>query len=56
MNIDTVSYFFHRLDSEGAYDDRARLDVEGAYVPEREEILEAADRIEAMYKALYVVK
>ena len=56
MNIDTVPRYFHRLDSEGAYFDRSRLTTEGAYISERERILQAADSINSMYKALYGVK
>ena len=56
MNIDFVGRYFNRIDSEGAYFDRKRPDVEGAYIPERETILQAADRINSMYKALYRVK
>lgn len=56
MNIDSVPRYFHRIDSEGAYYDRSRPTVEGAYLPEREKILQAADRINGMYKVLYGVK
>jgi hypothetical protein len=56
MNIDAVPRFFHRVDSEGAYFDRARPSIEGAYIPEREKILQVADRINGMYKALQGVK
>jgi hypothetical protein len=45
MNIDAVPRYFYRIDSEGAYYDRSRPDVEGAYIPEREQILQAADRL-----------
>ncbi len=56
MNIDFIGRYFHRIDSEGAYYDRARMNVEGAYIPERQTILQAADRIDSMYKALYGVR
>ena len=56
MNIDFIWRYFHRIDSEGAYYDRARMNVEGAYIPERKKILQSADRINGMYKALYGVK